>query len=281
MKTKLGIVGLGYVGGSVHRWFELPENQEKAELYLYDKFKEMGSIDEVNKADIIFVAVPTPYYDNSSACHELHLDYPQGEKKTGYDDSAVWEVVSDIEGGKVVVIKSSVLPGTTEEIQKKYPDKIILFSPEFLTEKNAFQDFIKPDRQIIGFADDGGKEVAEKVMSFLPDAPFKKIIRAREAEMVKFFGNTYLASRVVFANQIYDLCEKMGIDYDLVRESVGSDVRIGHSHFDVLHGGFRGYGGSCFPKDMKALIDFAKEKGVKLELLREIDDINERLRKSN
>ena len=117
-------------------------------------------------------------------------------------------------------------------------------------------------------------------MKILPDATFKKILRAREAEMVKFFGNAFLAARVVFANHMYDLCEDLGIDYEQVKESVGHDVRIGHSHLDVTHGGYRGYGGSCFPKDVKALIELAEERGVELELIKKMDEVNEKLRKN-
>jgi len=290
-KTNIGIIGLGYVGGAVRHWFELKENRGKFDIYFYDKYKNIGSVQEVNKADIIFIAVPTPFYDKTSACTELHSDPPEnnkergeprGERKRalrGYDDSAVYDAVSNIKDGKVVVIKSSVLPGTTDKLQKESPNKTFLFNPEFLTTKNATNDFLKPDRQIIGYTNEESRAVAETIVNILPKALFTKIIKAREAEMVKFFGNTFLSMRVVFTNQMYDFCQRLGIDYESVIECAGRDTRIGYSHFDIFNEGYRGYGGMCFPKDVKALIQFADKLGIDLELLKKMDEINEKLRK--
>jgi len=109
-KIKIGIIGLGYVGGAVRHWFKSQKN--KYELFLYDKYKNIGSIEEVNQADIVFVAVPTPY-----------------KKRGGYDDSAVVESLKNIENGKVVVIKSTVLPGSTDKFQRAYPKKNSSFQP--------------------------------------------------------------------------------------------------------------------------------------------------------
>lgn len=296
-KTNIGIIGLGYVGGAVRHWFELDENRDKFDLFFYDKYKNIGSIQEVNKADIIFIAVPTPFYDKASTCTELHADPPKGEEKRGlprgerkrtlrgYDDSAVYDAVSNVEdlpaqaGGKIVIIKSSVLPGTTDKLQEENPNKTLLFNPEFLTAKNATNDFVNAERQIIGYTNEESRKAAEVVINILPRAEFTKIIKAREAEMVKFFGNTFLSMRVIFANQMYDFCQKLGIDYESVMECAGRDTRIGHSHFDVFHEGYRGYGGMCFPKDVKSLLELSLKLGVDLELLKKMDEINEELRK--
>ena len=203
---KIGIIGLGYVGGAVRRWFE--KNQNKFDLYLYDKYKKIGSIKEVNKADIIFVAVPTPFNEGSG----------------GYDDGAVREVIGKIKNGKVIVVKSTVLPGSTDSFQRAYPNKIFLFNPEFLRglrTRTVLKDFMRPNQQIAGYTNERSKKAASKVLQALPKAPFMKIVKAREAEMVKYFANTFLAVRVVFANQIYDLCQKLGgINYDVVKECV-------------------------------------------------------------
>lgn len=261
-KEKIGIVGLGYVGGAVQCWFESQKDQH--DLYLYDKYKKIGSPEEVNKADIIFVAVPTPF----------------DEKRKLYDDSAIREVLSKIKNGKIIVIKSTVLPGSTDLFQKKYPRKTILFNPEFLRAKTANADFIKPDRQIVGFVNQKGKKAARAIVKILPRAPFMKIVRAKEAEMIKYFGNAYLATRVVFANQIYDLCEKLGgINYNTVKECLVQDKRIGNSHFEIFHEGYRGYSGGCFPKDVKALLELAEKLNASLELLQTADKINTKLRK--
>src|SRR3989344_2188802 len=164
--------------------------------------------------------------------------------------------------------------------QKKFPKHKILFNPEFLRAKTANADFIKPERQIVGFTRKS-KKFAKDVLSLLPKAPFSKTMPATEAEMVKYFGNAFLSTKVVFANQIYDLCEKLKIDYDTIKEAVGLDKRIGPSHLDIFHFGYRGYSGGCFPKDVKAFIDFSKKSGVEPRLLRTVDGINEELLRMN
>ncbi len=256
-KKKIGIVGLGYVGGAAKHWFE--SKKDEIDLFLYDKYKKIGSPEEVNGADVVFVAVPTPFKTGS-----------------GYDGSAVEESVRNINNGKTIVIKSTVLPGTTDGLQKKYPQKKILFNPEFLRAKSAVADFINPDRQILGVTYASRGE-AESVFALLPEASHKRILPATEAEMVKYFGNLFLSTKVIFANQIYDLCAKLGADYNAVKDCAALDPRIGESHLDVSDSGYRGYGGGCFPKDMKAFIRFAKANGVPLKLFEAAEEINKEL----
>lgn len=261
-KIKVGVIGLGFVGGAVRHWFK--SQKDGYELYLYDKFKNIGSVEEVNRADFIFIAVPTPYHTDGR----------------GYDDSAVLESLRNVKDGKVVVIKSSVLPGSTDAFQKQFSKKRILFNPEFLTAKNPVKDFLNPIRQVVGYADRKNAVVAKKVLKMLPKSPFDRVMKAKEAEMVKFFSNTFLATRVVFANQMYDLCEKLrGVDYDKVKEGVICDKRIGTGHFDVFTDGYRGYSGLCLPKDTRALIQLGEAVGVEMELLRKVEEINNRLQK--
>lgn len=261
-KTNVGIIGLGYVGSALHYWFR--KNKKKLNIFLYDKYKHIGSLEEVNKADIIFIAVPTPFHENGR----------------GYDDSAVWESVKNIENGKIIVIKSTILPGSTDSLQKKYPKKILLFNPEFLTAKNPIKDFLLSSRQIVGYTNQKSKKVAKKILSILPGAPYTKVMKSREAELVKYFSNTFLAAKVIFANQMYDLAKKVGgIDYNIVKDTVVQDKRIGNSHFDVFTDGYRGYGGLCLPKDTKSLIQLGRKLKARLTLLETIDKINIRLQK--
>ena len=227
-------------------------------MHVYDKFKQLGSVADVNKADIIFVCVPTPF----------------GQK--GYDESAVIDALKNIKEGKTVVIKSTIVPGSTERFQKQFPKLKILFNPEFLVAKNANQDFIKPDRQIIGYTAKSKSE-AQKVLDVLPSAPFVKILPATDAEMIKYFGNTFLATRVVFANQMYDLCQTIGADYEAVKEVSAADARIGASHFTIFHDGYRGYGGACLPKDTRAIVQFGKKHKNRMELLERVEEINNKL----
>ncbi len=257
-RIKIGIIGLGYVGGAVKNWFE--KNKSRYDLFLYDKFKNIGSVEEVNRADIIFISVPTPFI-----------------KGKGYDDSAVRESIVNVKDGKIVVLKSTIMPRSTEKFQRHYPRKTILFNPEFLRAKTAAQDFLKPDRQIVGYATPKGKQAAQKVLGMLPRAPYEKIMRSTEAEMVKYFGNAFLANRVIFANQIYDICKAAGIDYETVKEGAGRDPRIGLSHFDVFDDGYRGYRGMCLPKDVKALVQFGKSVHVDMDMLQSLERINKKL----
>jgi UDPglucose 6-dehydrogenase len=164
-KQKIGIIGVGMVGGALAKVLSRP--------YLYDKYKEIGSLKEINQADIIFICVPTPF-----------------DAKKGFDLSYVQDAFKLIKGSKIVVIKSTVLPGTTEMFQKKYPRHKILFNPEFLTEETADQDMRYPDRQIIGYTKKS-YNVAKDILQILPLAPFERIIPATEAETVKYFGNCW------------------------------------------------------------------------------------------
>ena len=252
---KLGICGVGMVGGAMKRYFE----KEGVQPLLYDNGNNHGSIEEINQADVIFICVPTPF-----------------NEEKGFDLFLVEEACQKIAGQKIIVIKSTVLPGSTEKLQKKYHQHKFLFNPEFLTESTADHDMNHPDRQIIGFTKES-YDVAGDVMLILPSAPFERILPSNEAEMVKYFGNTWFSTKVAFANQMYDLCQKVGVDYERIREANAADPRIGPSHLEIIHGGYRGYGGKCLPKDMKALIQFANEKGVDLKLHKTAEEINKQL----
>ncbi len=250
----IGIAGVGFVGEAAQCWFE----QQGYPLFLYDKHKHIGSLEELNKADIIFLCLPTPFREGR------------------FDDSAVWDVLERIEGEKIIVVKSTVLPGSTEEYQRKFPQHTFFMNPEFLRASTAREDFLNPNRQIVGYTEKG-EEGAQDIMSLLPPAPVRRTVRATEAEMIKYFGNLFLASRVVFANHMYDVAKKLGIDYDTVKECAGDDPRIGKSHFDIFHEGYRGYSGSCLPKDTKAFISFAERLGTDHRLFAAVDTVNEEL----
>lgn len=247
MTKKLGICGVGMVGGALRRYFE---EKDGIKLFLYDKGRNLGSYQEINQADIIFVCVPTPY----------DCPPPRGTDK-GFDLSCVKEVFRNIQGKKTIVIKSTVVPGTTEKLQKQYPQHKVLFNPEFLTESTADQDMKYPDRQIIGYTEKS-YNIAGDIMQLLPLAPFERIIPATEAEAVKYFGNTWFSTKVIFANQFYELCKALGIDYNRVMEAAAADKRIGRSHLSVLHKGYRGFGGKCL--DGEEVIYEITDDGLKV-----------------
>lgn len=248
---RVAIAGTGMVGGALAKVIDHP--------ILYDPPKGIGSKKDLNESDVVFICVPTPYID------------------AGCDTSLVDEVVRRLDGEKIIVIKSTVIPGTTDRLQEKYPQHKFLFNPEFLTEVTADQDMKYPDRQILGYTKQSFT-VAGDIMMLLPLAPFERIIPAKEAEMVKYFGNTWFSTKVIFANQMYDLCKKIKIDYNTVKDCSSYDKRIGRSHLEVWHKGYRGYGGKCLPKDTKALIKFADQNGVEMGLLKEAEKFNESLR---
>lgn len=257
----IGIIGVGMVGGALLDYFK----KEGIEPYIYDKGKNFGSMEEVNKADIIFLCIPTPF----------------DREKQSFDLSYVEEACANVSGNKTIVIKSTVVPGTTQKLQEKYPQHKFLFNPEFLVEKRANQDMLSPDRQIVGFTENS-KDFAQEILNLLPSAPYEKIIRSQEAEMIKYFGNNFLAIKVIFSNQMHSLCKKLDIDYDLVRDGASADKRIGPSHLDINHGGYQGYGGKCLIKDIRALIQIANENGIDLKLHKTTEAINnELMRKQN
>jgi UDPglucose 6-dehydrogenase len=248
-------MGLGVVGEALRSYFEGLDYP----LRVYDPFRGLGSASTINEADVIFICVPTPY-----------------KPHVGFDDSALEDAVSLLEGSKIVVIKSTVLPGTTESYQLRYSQHCFLFNPEFLREAHARVDLLEPDRQLVGHTAQS-RHIAEWILSILPDAPFARIMWAREAEMAKYMTNAFLALKVTFANELYDLCTALEIDYDAAREAMAADVRIGSSHLDVFDSGYRGYGGKCLPKDTKALLELSDRIRVPLRLLRAADRINDSL----
>tara|TARA_Y100001963_G_scaffold103537_1_gene142510 strand:- start:736 stop:1416 length:681 start_codon:yes stop_codon:yes gene_type:complete len=201
-------------------------------------------------------------------------------KKDGScDTTTVQSVIYSIafhagENRKTIIIKSTVPPGTTEKLNEEYPLFDIVFNPEFLTEANFIEDFKNQDRIIIG----GPRPATTKVRQLFSKAfPQVHIIKTSStiAEMVKYMTNTFLATKVSFANEIYQICERLGVDYDKVVEYSTLDERLGKSHWAVPGpDGKLGFGGSCFPKDINALISVADELGVGAWVLRSAWDTN-------
>lgn len=210
-------------------------------------------------AEIVFIAVGTP------------------SKKDGSPDlRSVWSAVREISKycrrGTIVVMKSTVPVGTSDAIQKKLgKDFRVLSNPEFLKEGSAVEDFIKPDRIIIGGDDREALEVMKRLyMPYVRTGNPIMVMDRRSAEMVKYASNAMLAMRVSFMNEIANICERVGADVELVRKGMGADKRIGSRY---LFPG-TGYGGSCFPKDVQGLISIAKKAGYNPRLIKSIEDVN-------
>ncbi|HXH22842.1 MAG TPA: hypothetical protein VNN10_12520 [Dehalococcoidia bacterium] len=254
---RIGIIGVGVVGGALRAYLE----SRGIKPLLYDPGLGLGSAIEVDAADLVFACVPTPYQPGS-----------------GFDDSIMRGAIAALSGSKTIVIKSTVLPGTTDSIQGDYPQHRILFNPEFLRENSALEDFVRPDRQIVGYARRWDAETARAVLRLLPRASFESVMPARSAELIKYATNAFLALKVTFANELFDLACALDADYELVRAGLAADARIGPSHLDVHDSGYRGYGGKCLPKDTMALLDLARQVGAPIRVLETAHAVNSELR---
>lgn len=265
---KIGVIGIGMVGSQVLRYFEEVKGYRREKnLFAYDVDLSKNYRDDVAKADIIFLCVPTPRISDGS------LDISTISEALARLNSSI-----SSPGQKIIILKSTVPPGTTEFLQNKYPQFKFLFNPEFLTASQAWADFLNPDRQIVA-PTKAAREFASDILSLLPIGMFQSPSMlstyehfygtATEAELSKLFGNSYGATRVAFGNIWADICEGLqtffkeeGIDgevrYDYVKRMVGADKRIGPYWFDVFHGGYRGIGGMCLPKDFSGLMAFLK-----------------------
>ncbi len=221
------------------------------------------SYDSINEAKAVFMAVGTPSRDDGSA--DLKYLY-----------AALDDLVPFIKDGLVVVLKSTVPVGTGENVKKYLSDKtdkkfIVVNNPEFLKEGSAVVDFMKPERVIIGTDDNSAFSLMEKLYR-----PFmrqqNRIIRMSNlsAEMTKYAANCFLATKISFMNEIARLCDKTGADVTEVRSGISTDSRIGAQ---FLYPG-PGYGGSCFPKDVKALVYTAKQYDMELEIVNATEEVN-------
>lgn len=258
--TSITIIGAGFVGSTLGRFFESTGITPR----FYDPPKGLDDVSVLEDAEVIFVAVPTPFYVDGN----------------GFDDSFLKNALSVIPAqDKIVVLKSTFPPGTTDRLQTAFPWMRLLYNPEFLTESRADQDMQRPNRQIVGYTDNSRAD-AEAVMTMLPRAPFQKIVPAAVAETVKCAGNSFYALKVTFANQLFDLCQKTGVDYEDVRACIEPEPWMGGAmHWGVAHGGYRGYGGKCLPKDIRMTIQAGDVKGVDLSVLKAAEAYNNDLLK--
>ena len=244
---KLGVIGHGYVGESQSFAFS-----PSFDVRVYDKdsLKSTHSLNEVLDSDFIFVCVPTPM------------------KKDGSQDlSFVENFFKTAKEGPIYIIKSTVIPGTTNLLNEKFKNLKIIFSPEFLTERTAKLDILTQTRIILG----GDKNFTSKVRNIY-DIRFKNktVIETDSltAEYIKYMNNTFFASKVSIMNEFYRLAKHLGVDWETALYGFVSDQRIGDSHLNVPGpDGKLGFGGTCFPKDINAFISFAKKNNVNMNVL--------------
>jgi len=255
---KIGIIGQGFVGSAVREGMK-----QYFDIVTYDKdpskHNTVDSIQKViNNTDLTFLCVPTPM-KKSGQCDLTILESALNEIEQSVNISNKKEYI--------VIIKSTVPPGTTEELNKTYTKLSIIFNPEFLTEANAVDDYKNQNRIIIGGERPGTTKVKQMFAKAFPKVPIIKT-SSTIAETIKYVTNTFLATKVSFANEIYQICQGLDIDYDKVVEYARYDTRLGNSHWSVPgpDGDF-GYGGHCFPKDIAALQYLAKNMNIDTTML--------------
>ena len=259
----IGIIGQGFVGNAVFQKFRNYYN-----VYTYDlqaKLCNATNEEIFVECDIIFVCLPTPMNKDGSCYTGLvEAELRDLDEKCRFDQNKK----------KTIIIKSTISPGTTAKWNKQFKNLNIVFNPEFLTEANAVSDYENQNRIILG----GPRKATTKLKPiFAKVFPKAAIIKTDStyAEMVKYVTNSFLATKVSFANEMYEICNGLDIDYDKVIEYAQYDDRLGKSHWAVPgpDGDF-GYGGHCFPKDVKALIHVAKKLDVTPTILTATDDKN-------
>ena len=255
----IGIIGRGFVGSAVANGFSSSTGYN-AKIRIYDKdaSRSLNSLeDTVNKSDFIFLSLPTPSNKDGSISLKILED----------SLNEINAVNSNSEN--IVLLRSTVVPGTSEAFQKKFTNIRIVFNPEFLTERSAYFDFINQSRVILG----GLSEHVEKVANLYSDrfGSHLPIIKTnfQTAELIKYMNNCFFATKVSFLNEMKQISDLVDADWDNAVEGFILDGRIGHSHINVPgHDGKFGFGGSCFPKDMRALITFIDQLNLDLKTLK-------------
>lgn len=266
-KMKIGIIGNGFVGKATN----ILKNKD-VNVITYDINPQLcdpqgTTLMDFKSCELIFVSVPTPM-NNDRSCH------------SGIVESVIMELTNEIkicEPDNFIIVRSTVIPGTSDNLG-------CYFMPEFLTEKNYLYDFRNCKEWIIGlrgtqydeiFMTKINKLFALSKMNGCISSDSTNFVLNKEAEMIKYFRNCFLALKISFCNEMYDYCQSQNIDYEQVSLYATKDDRIGSSHTNVPgHDGDRGYGGSCFPKDTKAIIFSMKQKGITSYILDAMDRRN-------
>ena len=253
----IGIIGRGFVGSAVQFGFSPNVGfDETIRVYDKDPSKSTHTLEQVvNKSKIVFISIPTPSYENGKINLEL-LDKCLND-------------INKISNKKAIfLIRSTVVPGTTRKLAEKYPLKLV-FNPEFLTERSAKLDFINQSRVVLG----GNLYEVDKVADLYIRRFGKSlpIIRTNyeSAELIKYMTNTFLATKISFLNDMKILSDKSGCLWEDVIDGFIRDGRIGNSHLNIPGpDGKFGFGGSCFPKDIQAIIHYADNLGLDMSVLK-------------
>lgn len=254
----IGVVGLGVVGGTAEAAFRAAGVETRG----YDRYRGFGTPADLAACSVIFLCVPTP------SGHE-------GEHDLAEVEHAIREIAPYLESGAVIAIKSTIPPGTCEELARRYPQFEFASVPEFLVASRAVESFVRPDRIVIGArSSQTAATIAGLMKSIAPEAPVV-VLEPTEAEFVKLCSNAMLAAKVSMANELSAACARVGVQWSHVQGVVGLDRRIGPDHLTVTSE--RGFGGECLPKDLDGLIAASRASGYEPTLLDEIATFNRRI----
>ena len=272
MKMKIGIIGVGYVGGTNADFLK-----DFHEIFLYDKYKSPYDSEEnlnqlSEKSELILLCVPTPMQYSGEIDYSNINDaldcLSERTKKVNRNPEEI-----------LIVIRSTVITGTTKNLSEKYSFKFA-FNPEFLREKNALEDMKKTTRIVIGANDDDSYEKVKAIyLPLFPDANYI-YVDTDTAEMIKYASNVMLTGQIALANEIYQICNSVGVDYEKVKNAILMDKRIARNIDVPGPDGCIGFGGKCLPKDLNALMSLARKNNYNPVLLEEIWKFNNKIRKN-
>lgn len=267
--NKIGVVGMGFVGGAIINAYNEKNASDKLETYDVDMSKTptCDSLDKlVNSVDMIYVCVPTP----------SNLD---GSCNISIVETVVDSINDCATTPKVIVLKSTIPPLTTQRLQNLYPKHYIAFFPEFLTEANANDNYLNQDLMLCGFSDKFEPELIESILneqvSVVKSLHTCLVSNSEHAEYFKYVANCFLAAKVSIANEFATIAKSLGLDWDYMTQILSHDGRMGATHWKVPGpDGKYGFGGTCFPKDLKALISLAKSVDVNIPVLEAVWERN-------
>ena len=254
MSEKLILAGYGFVGKAVHSALS-----PHFEIVVSDPKYNGTKVSDFSTLEGVIICVPTPEEEDGS-CDVSYID----------------AVLKDCAPDTKVLIKSTMSIEGYRRLKAAYPNLSITYSPEFLTAANSVEDFA--NQKSIYLAGDCVDLWSTVFCTALPDAIIKTATSVEELILVKYFRNSFLATKVAYANQMYDACEKMGVSYTKLREKFGEDPRIGYNHTNVPGVDGRGFGGACFPKDTAALIKTADIYGLDLSIIEAAVNYNNKVK---